>query len=570
MIVSMHRMLPGLVALLLLVLSNLATGQSDAPARWLEVESLNAGLGEPPADLDRGTPRQTVSQLLVLADRAEFDRAAHLLDLGELPGSQQAERGPDLARKLVTVINRTMVIDWNELPTRPDALLESAPKESPLAGQPRRSIGLRMLELDRRPAEIRISRLKPTDGEAVWVFASQTVRDIDALYERYGPGWLEERLPDALQGPAILGTRVWEWLVLPLTVALLVVLGWLTRGMVGTIGRWLPIDWVNRAARRVRTPIAVALMAILCQVLTGWVISFSGFFYKLLTPLLVGLTIIALTLAALRSIDATLERVTERFVDDIDDANDSDRRELYTSIYALRRFVLLAAVLIGGTLFIGQTRLFDSIGLSLLASAGVLTVILGIAGRTVLGNILASLQIAVAKPVRIGDAVKYEDQWGFVEAIYYTFLVLRTWDGRRQIVPVQYFISYPFENWSMIDASITHTITLKLDHAAEPGKLRKAFEKLVKKDDRAIQDELLLTAVTDHNEDFQEITLFATAANPTDAWRMQLDLREGMAEWVRRYHPEWWPRERLYLNGKSGQASRSKANANSRKKDDDD
>ncbi|HMA98659.1 MAG TPA: mechanosensitive ion channel domain-containing protein, partial [Wenzhouxiangella sp.] len=189
------------------------------------------------------------------------------------------------------------------------------------------------------------------------------------------------------------------------------------------------------------------------------------------------------------------------------------------------------------------------VGLSLLASAGVITVVLGIAGRTVLGNILASLQIAISKPVRIGDAVHYEGQWGYVESIYYSFLVLRTWDGRRQIVPVQYFISYPFENWSMVDASITQTITLKLDHAADPGKLRKAFEKLVKKDKRALAHELLMTAVTDHSEHFQELTFFATAANPSDAWLMQLHLREGMADWIRRYHPEWWPVDRLQFEG---------------------
>lgn len=543
-----QRHLPRLLLVLGLALPALVTGQSQAPDRWFEVELLNPGLGEAPADLDRSTPRQAVSQLLELGERANYDDAAHLLDLNELPQDKQAERGPELARKLVEVINRTMVVNWSELPARPDALLERSTQDSPLAGQPRRSLELSLLELDRRPAEIRIVRMKPAEDDAVWVFASQTVRDIDAMYDRYGPGWLEERLPDVLQSPAVAGTRMWEWIILPVTVALLVLVGWLLHGVLGWFTRWLPIDWVNRAADRMRTPLTVALMAILAQVLTGWVISFSGFFYTILTPLLLGLTIIALTIAALRTIDATLERVTARFVDDIDDSSDRDRRKLYTSIYALRRFVLLAAVLIGGVLFLVQLRLFDNVGMSLLASAGVITVVLGIAGRSVLGNILASLQIAIAKPVRIGDAVQYEDQWGYVESIYYSYLVLRTWDGRRQIVPVQYFISYPFENWSMVDASLTRKVSLRLDHSAEPDKLRKAFEKLVSKDDRAIEDELLMTAVTDINEDYQEVTFYATAANPTDAWLMQMDLREGMGDWIRRYHPEWWPSDRIQLN----------------------
>ncbi|RFF29138.1 mechanosensitive ion channel family protein [Wenzhouxiangella sediminis] len=537
-----------LAACLLLLAATFVVGQTTPPERWFEVESLNAGLGEAPAELERSTPRQTVSHLLVLTDEGNYETAAHLLNLNELPEDEQGERGPELARKLAEVINRTMVIDWGELPSRSDALLERSGSEAPLAGQARRSIELSFLELQPAPAEIRVNRIKPAEGEAVWVFATQTVDDIDALYDRYGPGWLEERLPDTLQRPAFAGTRIWEWLALPITVGLLVLLGWLTHSAIGWIGRAVPIDWINRAAGRMRLPLAVALMALLGQFLTGWVISFSGFFYTVLSPLLIGLTIVGLTLAILRTIDATLEKVTERFVDDIDDSSDRDRRKIYTSIYALRRFVLLAAVLISGMVFLVQLRLFDNVGMSLLASAGVITVVLGIAGRTVLGNILASLQIAIAKPIRIGDAVKYEDYWGYVESIYYTFLVLRTWDGRRLIVPVQYFISYPFENWSMVDASVTRTVTLRLDHSAEPDKLRKAFEKLVAKNERALEDEFLMTAVSEVNEDFQEVTFYATAGNPTDAWLMQMDLREGMTDWVRRYHPEWWPSDRILLD----------------------
>lgn len=541
-------MLPQLALVLLLALPGLAFAQSAPAERWFEVESLNPGLDEAPEGLDRSTPRQAVNQFLTLTDRGEYETAAHLLNLNELPEDQQAERGPELARRLVEVINRTMVIDWAELPARADALLERSSSEVPRAGQARRSIEMSVLDLDRAPAEIRINRLKPAESEAVWVFSSQTVHDIDALYDRYGPGWLEERLPDALQRPAFFGTRIWEWLVLPLAIGLLVLLGWLTHGLLGWFGRWLPVEWINRAADRMRLPLTIALMALLGQLLTGWVISFSGYFYTWLTPLLAAMIIVGLTVAALRAIDTSLERVTARFVDDIDDSSDRDRRELYTSVYALRRFVLLIAVLVGGGLLVAQLRLFESVGMSLLASAGVATVILGIAGQNVLGNILASLQIAIAKPVRIGDAVEYEGDWGYVESIFYTFIVLRTWDGRRRVVPVQYFISRPFQNWSMVDAHITQTMALRLDHSAEPAKLRKAFEKLVAKDERAIEDGMTMTAVTGIDAYYQEISFYATAANPTDAWLMQMDLREAISDWIRSNHPEWWPSDRILLN----------------------
>ncbi len=540
-----------LAAFWLLLLPCIAAGQAAQPERWFEVESLNAGLGKAPDDLDRSTPRQAVSQLTGLVDDGQYERAAHLLNLNELSEDEQAERGPELARRLGEIISRTMMIDWGELPARADALLERSSKELPQAGQARRSIEMSVLNLDRAPAEIRINRIKPADGDAVWVFSSQTVHDIDALYERYGPGWLEERLPDALQGPAFLGTRIWEWLVLPLAIGLLVLLGWFTHSLLGWFGRWLPVDWINRAADRIRLPLTIALMALIGQLLTGWVISFSGFFYTWMTPLLAGLIIVGLTVAALRAIDTSLERVTARFVDEIDDSSDRDRRKLYTSVYALRRFVLLIAVFVGGGLLMAQLRLFDSVGMSLLASAGVATVILGIAGQNVLGNILASLQIAIAKPIRIGDAVQYEGDWGYVESIFYTFIVLRTWDGRRLIVPVQYFISRPFQNWSMVDAHVTQTMVLQLDHGAEPAKLRKAFEKLVADNERAIEDGMTMTAVTGIDADYQEISFYATASNPTDAWLMQMDLREGLSDWIRQHHPDWWPSDRILLDHRS-------------------
>lgn len=521
--------------------------QSPLAEPWFEVESLNKGLHETPADLDRNTPRQAVSELLRLADAEDYEHAAHLLNLNDLGEDEQRARGPELARKLVDVISRTMVIDWRSLSARPDALLEESAKEAPRAGQERRSLGLTLLELERRPAEIRISRYKPPDGEAVWLFSPQTVRDIDSLYDRYGPGWLERRMPEALQQPSAFGMRGWEWLAIPLLFAMLVLLGWWTHRVVGWLGRRSRVTWFNRAADRLSISLAVALTGMVGHLLTGWVISFSGFFFTWLTPLFFGMMIIGLARAALSTIDATLDKATEGFLGNIDDRNDRDQRELYTSIYALRRFVLLAAVLISAVLILLELSLFDNVGTTLLASAGVITVVLGIAGRTVIGNILASFQIAIAKPVRIGDTVKYQDYWGYVESIYYSFLVLRVWDGRRLVVPVQYFITYPFENWSMVDASITRTFTLRLDHCARPGELREAFVEIVARDDDAIDGGMTLTLVTAHDEDYQEVTFVATGSNPADTWLMEMRLREALGDWIRDNHPEWWQSDRLLL-----------------------
>lgn len=533
----------------LLVATNLYAADNDSTAgTWFEVERLNAGLAEPPEDLARDTPREAVSEFFRLTEEERFQAAAHVLDLSELESAEQADRGPELAHKLAEILDRTTVIDWRNLSNRPDALVESGTTDRPQAGQARRSLRLSALELDRRPIEIRLSRVKSADAEPVWVFSAQTVRSIDALHDRYGPRWLERQLPKPLRDNSLLGTRLWEWLALPLIVGLLFLIGSLLRRLLGLVGHAVPVKWINRATDRTRMPLTIALTAIIGQIIMAWVISFSGPLYQIITPLLLGLTIIGLTFAALRAIDATLEIVTERFVHHIDDSQESDKRELYTSIYALRRFVLLAAVVISAALFIAQLGLFEDVGVSLLASAGVVAVILGIAGQTVLGNILASLQIAIAKPIRIGDAIEYEGKWAYVESIFYTYLVLRVWDNRRLLVPVQYFISHPFENWSMVDASVTRSFALKLDHCAEPGRLREVFDELVENEETAIRDEMTMTVVSDHTEKYQEVMFFATASNPTAAWLLQLKLREAVGDWVRQHHPEWWPVDRVDLH----------------------
>lgn len=197
-------------------------------------------------------------------------------------------------------------------------------------------------------------------------------------------------------------------------------------------------------------------------------------------------------------------------------------------------------------------NLFESLGMSLLASAGVRTVLLGIAGQAVLGNILASLQIALAKPMHIGDSVLFEGDWAFVESIYYTFLRLRTWDERRIIVPVKYFVSQPFENWSVKDARIMQKIGIFLDHRADLALLKEVFYDLAKADEGVIEPDQLYAAVTEHTAHGQEMSFYAMCPDPSIGWTTSMRLREKLLNHIRDNHPDWWPQER-FLPGDDGE-----------------
>lgn len=157
----------------------------------------------------------------------DWDAAAHLLDLNDLPTDRQAAEGPLLARQLYDVIDRKAVLDWSLLLDRPDALQTQGGENEARAGEPRRSILLRDLPLDIVPAEIRLNRVKPEGAvQAVWIFPPETVRDVPALHRLYGPSWFEMALPDILRAKTIGELMWWELIGAPLLALTAIALGW--------------------------------------------------------------------------------------------------------------------------------------------------------------------------------------------------------------------------------------------------------------------------------------------------------------------------------------------------------
>ncbi len=195
----MERIAPlRLISTVLVALSlSLAFAVAQEPSRWFEVETVNAGLPPAPEGLDRSTPQGSMESFLEASRAEDYPLAAQMLDLSGIDPADQPELGPALARMLAEVIERRYWIDWDELPDRPDALLQGASDRVPLAGEPRRSLRLTIFDLGDRPVPLRLNRLKPASGDPVWVFAQQSVANIPELHALYGPGWFERRLSEA-------------------------------------------------------------------------------------------------------------------------------------------------------------------------------------------------------------------------------------------------------------------------------------------------------------------------------------------------------------------------------------
>ncbi|MBZ6378324.1 MULTISPECIES: mechanosensitive ion channel family protein [Pacificimonas] len=511
-----------------LILAPAGFAQSGGGPYAYSVDAVNPGLGPVPEDANLETPQALLETFWFAGEVNDWDTAQHALDLSHLSPADQAARGEQLARELHTVIKRSMLVDWAGLSDRPDAVMESVSSDHPLAGQARRNISLETMRLPERTVSLRISRLDPANGDPVWLFSKQTVDNIPMLYERFGPTPFEEALPASLRKQAFWTLAWWEVIALPIVfiLALLAAAGTfilfrkLMKRTDGTV--------MERIAKALRFPAALFAFVGTFLVLRETVFVFSGVVKDVLDPLQTLIMVVAVAAIILSLLEAVLDLIRERRIDDMDDPEHDEDRNLYTSLSAVRRLFLVAALLVGAAFVIFSSGLSDTLGFSMLASAGLLGLILVFAARSALSNIMASMQIVFSKVARVGDAVMWEDDWCYVEKIGLSHVQLRTWHDRRLMVPVDLFASTPFENWTKTDPSLLRPVSLFLDHRTDIDQLRQAFEKFVSSDDDVICKDEASVQVVGHSDRAMEVRFLVRADNPSDGWDMHCRLREAM------------------------------------------
>lgn len=192
---------------------------------------------------------------------------------------------------------------------------------------------------------------------------------------------------------------------------------------------------------------------------------------------------------------------------------------------------------------------FDSVrqyGVSLFASAGAAGIIVGLAARPLLSNLIAGLQIAITQPIRIEDAVIIENEWGWVEDIAATYVVIRLWDWRRMVVPLSYFIEKPFQNWTRDTASLIGVIGLHVDYRADVPRIRRWLEGAVK-ESKLWDGAVVNLQVIDADSRTIELRALVSARNAPQSWDLRCEIREKLIAFIRDEMPEALPRERAIL-----------------------
>ena len=186
-------------------------------------------------------------------------------------------------------------------------------------------------------------------------------------------------------------------------------------------------------------------------------------------------------------------------------------------------------------------------GVSLFASAGVAGIVAGLAARPVLSNLIAGVQLAMTQPIRLEDAVIVENEWGNIEEINSTYVVVRLWDWRRMVVPLTYFIEKPFQNWTRENASLIGTAMLYLDYRTPVPLLRAKLEEIVK-NSKLWDGRVINLAVTDFKQNTMEVRCLASAPSAGAAFDLRCEIREKLIDFLQREHPEALPHRRMEVS----------------------
>lgn len=301
--------------------------------------------------------------------------------------------------------------------------------------------------------------------------------------------------------------------------------------------RW---DIAVEATRRARVPFRLLLALIAARQLVAATTALAGWQDTVLT--VTGLGILAvcgwlLAVVAFVAQDLTLARFP------VDVVDNRKARRVQTQVILLRRVVVaVIVVLILATMLLTLPGARQA-GATILASAGVLGIVAGLAAQSSLSNLFAGLQLAFTDAIRVDDVVVVEKEWGRIEEITLTYVVVKVWDDRRLILPSTYFTSHPFQNWTRKESAVLGAVEMDVDWRVPVDELRAHL-------DRTLQASQIwdgrtgVLQVTDAVGSFVRLRVLVSAKDGPTVWDLRCEVREALVDFVQREHPEALPRLR--------------------------
>lgn len=231
---------------------------------------------------------------------------------------------------------------------------------------------------------------------------------------------------------------------------------------------------------------------------------------------------------------------------DLNAPNNLEARKAHTQFKIIERIVDFLIIIVAIGVILMTFEQIRQIGVSLLASAGIAGIILGFAAQKLIATIIAGIQLALTQPIRLDDVVIVEKEWGRIEEITLTYVVVRIWDKRRLIVPTTYFIDKPFQNWTRVSSDLIGAIFLYMDYSVPFDALRAELEHILQ-GNPLWDEEVANVQVTDAKENTVEVRILVGAKNSSDAWDLRVFVREKLIHFLQQNYPQALPRVRLAM-----------------------
>ncbi|MEI4270764.1 mechanosensitive ion channel domain-containing protein [Klenkia sp. LSe6-5] len=320
------------------------------------------------------------------------------------------------------------------------------------------------------------------------------------------------------------------------------VLAWLVGiaagALLARVARRMPV--VAAISHRGRTPVRLLLVLLAVQVVLGAATGVGG--WRDVVVRLVGLALIA-TVAWLVGVAAFVAEDVALSRYDVDTSDNRHARRVRTQVILLRRLAVVALAVVAVAAMLLTFPSARAAGASILASAGVLSIVAGLAAQTALANVFAGLQLAFTDAIRVDDVVVVEQEWGRIEEITLTYVVVHVWDDRRMVLPSTYFTTTPFQNWTRTQSAVLGAVELDVDWTVPVEEMRGELVRLV--DGHPLWDgRVQVLQVTDAVGSVVRLRALVSAVDGPTLFDLRCHVREGLVGWLQREHPHALPQVR--------------------------
>lgn len=476
----------------------------------------------PAVGIDRSTPREAMRSFILAARDNDYGRAAEVLSLDGVPRDEREARGPELARQLKAVLDQELWVDFEQISGEPDGTVET--------------VGV--IHAGTEPVPIELVRVR-RDGEPVWLLSGRTVGAIPELYEAHGPTWIEGILPEAFSTIRIWEMALWQWLGLLVALVLAYLTGILvaaaTLRVGGRITSRTKTAWDDELIKMMRGPTRF-LVAIFAAFLFIELLHLAAPAQEAVDKLLLVGLIGALAWYAVRGVRFVAHRVEQNAHArlEAEELDELGLRGLRTQVVVLRRVASIVVGVVAVALMLVQFEVVRTVGMSLLASAGIAGVVLGLAAQRSIATLLAGLQLSITQPIRIGDTVIVEGEWGTIEEINLTYVVVEVWDQRRLIVPMSRFLEQPFQNWTKVSPELLGTIYFHADYRLPIDAVREELDRILEASEHW-DGRVKTVVVTDATPRTVEVRALVSAADAGHQWNLRCEVREKLVAFLQRY-----------------------------------